>query len=96
MRFCKLDTQIEPGYSLFYGASKILGAILVGIVLYVIAAHPLIQFSNDAVTGFTNLTEGWRYDSESSSFVSEMYTQSSLPQNHVQENIGDISGVVSI
>ena len=43
MRGCKLDKQVEPGYSLFYLFSKILGICLVFIVVYAIVGYPLLR-----------------------------------------------------
>ena len=43
MKLCSLDKQVEPGYSIFYIFSKILGFLLIGIVAYVIAVHPFLQ-----------------------------------------------------
>jgi hypothetical protein len=43
MKLCRLDTQVEPGYSVFYVFAKILGVSLIALILYVIAVYPLIQ-----------------------------------------------------
>ena len=43
MRLCRLDKQVEPGYSVFYLFSKILGIGLSLLVVYVIAVYPLLQ-----------------------------------------------------
>jgi hypothetical protein len=43
MRLCRLDTQIEPGYSLFYLVSKIFGLFLVGLVVYMIVGYPILH-----------------------------------------------------
>ena len=43
MRVCQLGTQVEPGYSIFYWFSKILGLFLVGLVVYMIVGYPLLQ-----------------------------------------------------
>jgi len=46
MRMCQLGTQIEPGYSLFYLFSKILGIFLLGFVVYMIIGYPVLQNSD--------------------------------------------------
>ena len=43
MQLCQLDRHVEPGYSIFYAFSKILGLVLVGIVAYIIALYPLFH-----------------------------------------------------
>jgi hypothetical protein len=43
MRLCQLDKQVEPGYSVFYLFSKILGIGLSLLVVYMIAVYPLLQ-----------------------------------------------------
>lgn len=43
MRLCRLDKQVEPGYSVFYLFSKILGIGLSLLVIYTIAVYPLLQ-----------------------------------------------------
>lgn len=50
MRLCRLDKQVEPGYSVFYLFSKILGIGLALLVVYVIAVYPLLQ-NNDYIFG---------------------------------------------
>jgi hypothetical protein len=43
MRLCQLGTQVEPGYSVFYLVSKILGLFLVGLVVYMIVGYPILH-----------------------------------------------------
>ena len=43
MRLCQLDKQVEPGYSVFYLFSKMLGIGLSLLVMYMIAVYPLLQ-----------------------------------------------------
>jgi hypothetical protein len=43
MRLCQLDKQVEPGYSVFYLFSKMLGIGLALLVMYMIAVYPLLQ-----------------------------------------------------
>jgi hypothetical protein len=50
MRLCRLDKQVEPGYSVFYLFSKILGIGLSLLVIYIIAVYPLLQ-NNDYIFG---------------------------------------------
>ena len=50
MRLCRLDKQVEPGYSVFYLFSKILGIGIALLVVYVIAVYPLLQ-NNDSIVG---------------------------------------------
>lgn len=43
IQLCQLDRRVEPGYSIFYAFSKILGLLLVAVVAYIIALYPLFH-----------------------------------------------------
>ena len=56
MRLCQLGTQVEPGYSMFYMFSKILGIGLSLLVVYMVAIYPLLQNRQYIYGGFADLT----------------------------------------
>lgn len=55
MQVCRLDIQVEPGYSAFYMFSKILGIGLALLVIYVIAVYPLVLNQNYIYERFSDL-----------------------------------------
>ena len=55
MRLCQLDKQVEPGYSVFYMFSKILGIGLSLLVVYMIAVYPLVLNQNYIYERFSDL-----------------------------------------
>jgi hypothetical protein len=75
MQFCRLDRQAEPGYSIFYAFSKILGILLLALVIYMIAVYPLLRNSEYFYAIFRTYVLNTTEDSWS---LSEIVSNSSI------------------
>jgi hypothetical protein len=54
MMICQLDKRAEPGYSIFYVFSKILGLSLISVVAYIIAVYPLSRYVFHFVSNYVD------------------------------------------